>query len=83
MTVLDLCAAPGNKTAQALAAGGKVVAFESYTKDDKDFSSQLTLIKAAAPDVLFLPNYYNEVPLQAQQARPPKAVGTPPSTARI
>jgi branched-chain amino acid transport system substrate-binding protein len=50
-------------------AGGKVVAFQSYTKDDKDFSSQLTLIKAANPDVLFLPNYYNEVPLQAQQAR--------------
>jgi branched-chain amino acid transport system substrate-binding protein len=51
------------------AAGGKVVAFESYTKDDKDFSSQLTIIKAANPDVLFLPNYYNEVPLQVQQAR--------------
>ncbi len=51
------------------AAGGKVVAFTSYTKDDKDFSSQLTTIKAANPDVLFLPNYYNEVPLQAQQAR--------------
>lgn len=51
------------------AAGGKVVAFESYTKDDKDFSSQLTLIKAANPGVLFLPNYYNEVPLQVQQAR--------------
>ncbi len=51
------------------AAGGKVVAFESYTKDDKDFSSQLTLIKAASPGVLFLPNYYNEVPLQVQQAR--------------
>ncbi|MEW6388016.1 MAG: ABC transporter substrate-binding protein [Thermodesulfobacteriota bacterium] len=50
-------------------AGGKVVAFESYTKDDKDFSSQLTTIKAANPAVLFLPNYYNEVPLQAQQAR--------------
>ena len=49
--------------------GGQVVAFESYTKDDKDFSSQLTKIKAAGPDVLFLPNYYNEVPLQAQQAR--------------
>jgi len=49
--------------------GGKVVAFESYTKDDKDFSSQLTKIKAANADVLFLPNYYNEVPLQAQQAR--------------
>ncbi|MDP1761111.1 MAG: ABC transporter substrate-binding protein, partial [Deltaproteobacteria bacterium] len=51
------------------AFGGKVVAFESYTKDDKDFSSQLTTIKAANPQVLFLPNYYNEVPLQAQQAR--------------
>lgn len=51
------------------AAGGKVVAFQSYTKDDKDFSSQLTIIKGANPDVLFLPNYYNEVPLQAQQAR--------------
>jgi len=49
--------------------GGQVVAFESYTKDDKDFSSQLTKIKAAGPNVLFLPNYYNEVPLQAQQAR--------------
>jgi len=49
--------------------GGRVVAFESYTKDDKDFSSQLTKIKAANPEVLFLPNYYNEVPLQAQQAR--------------
>ena len=49
--------------------GGKVVAFESYTKDDKDFSSQLTTIKAANPGVLFLPNYYNEVPLQVQQAR--------------
>jgi branched-chain amino acid transport system substrate-binding protein len=49
--------------------GGQVVAFQSYTKDDKDFSSQLTEIKAAGPDVLFLPNYYNEVPLQAQQAR--------------
>lgn len=51
------------------AAGGKVVAFQSYTKDDKDFSSQLTAIKAANPEVLFLPNYYNEVPLQAQQAK--------------
>ncbi|HEY9074323.1 MAG TPA: ABC transporter substrate-binding protein, partial [Desulfobaccales bacterium] len=49
--------------------GGKVVAFESYTKDDKDFSSQLTTIKATNPGVLFLPNYYNEVPLQVQQAR--------------
>jgi len=49
--------------------GGKVVAFESYTKGDMDFSAQLTKIKGANPEVLFLPNYYNEVPLQVQQAR--------------
>ena len=51
------------------AMGGQVVAFASYTTGDKDFSSQLTEIKAANPDLLFLPNYYNEVPLQVQQAR--------------
>jgi branched-chain amino acid transport system substrate-binding protein len=48
--------------------GGKVVAFETYTTNDKDFSAQFTKIKAAAPDVVFLPNYYSEVPLQVQQA---------------
>jgi 16S rRNA (cytosine967-C5)-methyltransferase len=30
MTVLDLCAAPGNKTAQALAAGARVIAADRY-----------------------------------------------------
>ena len=49
--------------------GGKVVAFETYTTNDKDFSAQFTKIKAAAPDVVFLPNYYSEVPLQIQQAK--------------
>ncbi len=48
--------------------GGKVVAFETYTTNDKDFSAQLTKIKEAAPEVIFLPNYYSEVPLQIQQA---------------
>ncbi len=48
--------------------GGKVVAFETYTTNDKDFSAQLTKIKDAKPDVIFLPNYYSEVPLQVQQA---------------
>ena len=32
MTVLDLCAAPGNKTAQALAAGGRVTAGDRYLR---------------------------------------------------
>ncbi len=49
-------------------SGGEVVAFETYTTGDKDFTAQLTKIKDANPDVIFLPNYYSEVPLQIQQA---------------
>ncbi len=49
--------------------GGQVVAFETYTTNDKDFSGQLTKIRKAGPDVIFLPNYYSEVPLQIQQAK--------------
>lgn len=48
--------------------GGTVVAFETYTTGDKDFTAQLTKIKDAGPEVIFLPNYYSEVPLQIQQA---------------
>lgn len=50
-------------------SGGTVVAFETYTTNDKDFSAQLTKIKNANPDVVFLPNYYSEVPLQIQQGK--------------
>ncbi len=50
-------------------SGGKVVAFETYTTNDKDFSGQLTKIKKAQPDMMFLPNYYSEIPLQIQQAK--------------
>jgi branched-chain amino acid transport system substrate-binding protein len=49
--------------------GGQVVAFETFTTKDKDFSAQLTKIKAATPDVLFTPQYYDEVPLIVKQAR--------------
>lgn len=50
-------------------SGGKIVAFETYTTNDKDFSGQLTKIKKAAPEMIFLPNYYSEIPLQIQQAK--------------
>jgi len=50
------------------AAGGKVVAFESYTTGETDFSHQLNRINISGAQVLFLPNYENEVPLQAKQA---------------
>jgi branched-chain amino acid transport system substrate-binding protein len=49
--------------------GGKVVAFESYGKDDVDFSALLTKAKASEADILFLPDYYNKVGLIAKQAR--------------
>jgi branched-chain amino acid transport system substrate-binding protein len=51
------------------AQGGEIVAFETFTTGDKDFSAQLTNIRAAEPDIIFLPTYYNDVPLIAQQAR--------------
>jgi branched-chain amino acid transport system substrate-binding protein len=50
-------------------AGGEVVAFESYSTGDKDFTAQLSKIRSSGPEALFLPNYYNEAPLQIQQAR--------------
>ena len=49
--------------------GGEVVAYEAYSTGDKDFSAQLTIIKERKPEVIFLPNYYSEVPLQIQQAK--------------
>jgi len=48
--------------------GGTVVAYETYTTGDKDFSAQLTKIKNASPQIVFLPSYYTDVPLQVQQA---------------
>ncbi len=47
---------------------GSVVAYESFTTKDTDFSSQLTKIKNSGAQVLFTPQYYNEVPLIVQQA---------------
>jgi branched-chain amino acid transport system substrate-binding protein len=51
------------------AEGGRVVAFESYTTGEKTFSTQMRTIRASEPDVLFLPNYAYEVPLQVEQAQ--------------
>jgi len=49
--------------------GGTIVASETYTTGDKDFSVQLTKINQSAPEVIFLPAYYNDVPLVVQQAQ--------------
>ena len=49
--------------------GGQVVAESSYSAGDKDFRGQLTTIKSANPDVIFVPGYYTEVGNIAVQAR--------------
>ena len=45
-----------------------VVAYESFTTKDTDFSSQLTKIKDSGAEFLFTPQYYNEVALIVKQA---------------
>jgi branched-chain amino acid transport system substrate-binding protein len=45
------------------------VADEAYQTGDVAFSAQVTRIRAANPDVVYLPNYYNDVSLQAKQLR--------------
>lgn len=47
---------------------GSVVAFESFTTGDTDFSAQLTKILDSGAEFLFTPQYYNEVALIVQQA---------------
>ncbi|MFB6466317.1 ABC transporter substrate-binding protein [Cytobacillus sp. Hz8] len=49
--------------------GGKVVAEEAYVAKDTDFHSTLTRIKAAKPDFVFVPGYYEEVGLIVKQGR--------------
>ena len=51
------------------AAGGKIVAQQSYSGGDSEFRPQLTTIKAAAPQTLFIPGFYTEVEQIAIQAR--------------
>jgi len=53
---------------EKLNGAGSVVAFESFTTKDADFSSQLTKIIKSGAEVLFTPQYYNEVALIVQQA---------------
>jgi branched-chain amino acid transport system substrate-binding protein len=48
---------------------GSVVAFETFSTRDVDFSAQLTNIVRSNADVLYTPQYYNEVPLIVKQAK--------------
>jgi branched-chain amino acid transport system substrate-binding protein len=51
------------------AAGGKIVAEQSYSGGDTEFRPQLTAIKGKSPQALFVPGFYTEVGQIAIQAR--------------
>lgn len=47
----------------------EIVAKEGYSEGDKDFRAQLTKVAAANPDVLLVPDYYEQAALISTQAR--------------
>ena len=50
-------------------SSGQVVAELDFNGGDKDFKAQLTAIKAAGPDAVFVPGYYTDVALICIQAK--------------
>ncbi len=48
--------------------GGKIVSAETCLVGDKDFKTQLTKIKSAAPDAIYIPNYTAEMAQILEQA---------------
>lgn len=49
--------------------GGKIVGIEAYGKGDTDFRAQLTNVKKLKPEGLYVPGYYQDVALIAEQAK--------------
>ena len=52
-----------------ISLGGEIVSEQSYTQGDRDFSGQLTAIRAANPEVIYVPGYYGEVGVIANQTK--------------
>ncbi|MCK9348550.1 MAG: ABC transporter substrate-binding protein [Sphaerochaeta sp.] len=55
-------------TAAFEAAGGKVTIAESFQVGDKDFKTQLTKIRSANPEAIYIPNYTAEMAQILEQA---------------
>lgn len=49
--------------------GGTIAIEQKFSEGDKDFKAQLTAIKAANVDAIFVPAYYTEAALITKQAR--------------
>src|SRR5262249_33118822 len=52
-----------------LKMGGKIVAEKAFTGGDQDFSAQLTAIRDAKPDAIYIPGYYTDAGNIALQVR--------------
>ncbi len=50
-------------------SGGQIVVELDFNGGDKDFKAQLTAIKSAGPDAVFIPGYYTDVALICIQAK--------------
>jgi branched-chain amino acid transport system substrate-binding protein len=57
--------------------GGEIAIDKGYQKGETNFTTYLNELKAANPEMIFVPNYYNEM---VQIARQAKQVGIPGST---
>lgn len=49
--------------------GAEIVSEQSYSEGDTDFRAQITAMKGANPDGIFIPGYYTEAGLIAKQVR--------------
>jgi branched-chain amino acid transport system substrate-binding protein len=49
--------------------GGEIVVDVSYKSGDQDFKAQLTKVKFAKPDFVYIPGYYTDVALLGRQSR--------------
>lgn len=56
-------------TARCEEEGVEIVASENYSSTDTDFKTQLTKIKTAGAEVLYVPNYYNDNIMIVRQAK--------------
>ena len=52
-----------------VSGGGVIPVEQKYSEGDKDFRAQLTAIRAAGCDAVFVPGYYTEAALIVRQAR--------------
>ena len=50
-------------------ASGQITVDEAYHKGDVDFRAQLTKIKSSSPQAIFVPGYYNDIGLIAEQKK--------------